>query len=90
LTIKDVKNLDANSLPSSGYVIINACNAGTGSNSIASHLANQLNVNVYAPNSGMSFSNKSDSLSGLKIHPSKGPTYMIPEAGKILEFKPKK
>lgn len=68
---------------------IYGCNAGFKDTGIAAALAKQLNVWVHASTTGMSFSPYPNRLTGEKVHPSTGPTYMVPEPpGRIKAFAP--
>jgi hypothetical protein len=81
---KDITMNSVNRLVNNGFtgtIFIKACNTGSTSNGIAAALSRRLGVMVEAPTTGMSFSPHPDRLGNSKIHPSTGPTYMVPEGG---------
>jgi RHS repeat-associated protein len=69
-------------------VFLYACFTGANSNGIAAKLATQLNVPVHASTGGMIFSTNPTKPTGVTIHPSTGPTYMVNSGGKMVRFSP--
>jgi len=84
ITMTNVGKL-VNKSTSLTVIHIYGCKAGFKENGIAAALAKQLNVLVFASTTGMSFSSYPNRLTGAKIHPSTGPTYMVPEGKGIMK-----
>ena len=69
-------------------IFLYACYTGANDSGIAFRLAKQLNVVVHGATGGMEFSDNPTKLSGRKIHPNTGPTYMVHSGGYDRVFFP--
>jgi len=80
ITMTSVKSLERKG-SSLSFIQLFACNTGYSNTGIGQALANQLGVTVRAPTRGMDFSPYPDRLSGNKVHPATGSTFMTHTAG---------
>ena len=85
ITMENVSTLKNNS-DYLTYIRLHSCFTGKTDNGIASALAKQLNVKVYAPTAGTIFSSNPDRVTSRGLHPNTGPTYLIPDGGSWEEF----